>query len=106
MKALLFLEPRLLESEKQLTEKKKKKKKGEECAVFVIVIMTLTQHSVFSGVKEGMEAGKGTSPSAAAAPASAHLYSFLREKDLGSGFKNLTCKMYPVSRCAVENDHR
>lgn len=29
MKALLFLEPGLLESEKQLTDKKKKKKKGK-----------------------------------------------------------------------------
>lgn len=74
----------------------------------MIVITTLTQHSdIWGGIKVGMEAGKGTSPSMTAAPASAHLSCFLHENgDLESGFKNLTCKTYPVSWCAVENDHQ
>lgn len=49
----------------------------EEFAVFVIAIMTLTQHpDVFFVAIKGMEVGKGTFPSTTAAPASAHLSDF------------------------------
>lgn len=77
----------------------------KECAVFVIVMVTLMQHSdLFGGIKGGIEAGEGTFPNTVASPASAHLSSFVCKKgNWGSRFKNLTCKM---SWCAVENDHQ
>lgn len=53
---------------------------------------TASVFRLFGGIKEGMEVGKGTSPSTAAAPASAHLSSFLCKKDLGSGFKTWHAK--------------
>lgn len=75
--------------------------------MIVIIADTESAFALFGGIKGGIEVGEGTSPSAAAAPASARLSGFpCREGDLGGRFKNLTCKMYPVSWCAVENDHQ
>ena len=74
----------------------------------MIVIMTLTRHAdVFGGVKEGMEADEGICLSTATVSVSARLSGFLHEiGDLGRRFKNLTCKSYPTSWCAVESDHQ
>lgn len=74
--------------------------------MFVILIMTLTQRSdIFVVIKE-MGVGEPTSPCAAAVPASAHLQFPLQERKLGKRVYKPDMQMYPVSRCAVENDHQ
>lgn len=104
MKALLFLEPRLLKSEKQLTDIQKKRRM---CCICDCYHDTDSAFRPFGDIREEMEEGERTFLSVTAAPASSYLPSFLHENgDLENGFKSLTCKMYRMSRCAVANDHQ
>lgn len=74
--------------------------------MFVILIMPMTQRSdIFVVIKE-MGVGEPTSPHAAAVPASAHLEFPLQERKLGKLMYKPDRQMYPVSQCAVGNDHQ
>lgn len=89
----------------RLPKRKKKKNNHEawECAVFVILTMTLTQHSDFLVLSKRWN-WVSQPPCMLFLPL--HISSFLWERtNLGSGWTSLTCKMYPMSQCDVENDH-